>query len=69
MCEKYAVRPSDILDTDNELFDNEKIYLDYLISVARSEEASKTMDTNSPEYEEHLNRMKKTKGVKNRESL
>ena len=67
MCEKYAIRPSDILDTNNELFDNEKIYLDYLISVARSEEASKTMS--GTELQEHIERMKKTKGVKNRESL
>lgn len=69
ICERFCLRPSDLVDANNDLYDNEKIHLDFLTAIARSEEASTTMDVNSPEYAEHLERMKRTKGVKNRDLL
>jgi len=52
--EKFNLRPSDLLDTNDELYDNEKIHLDYLVAIARSEEGSKTMS--GEELESHLRR-------------
>lgn len=59
ICERFGLRPSDLVDTNNELYDNEKLHLDFLTAVARNEEASKTMD--NEELGEHMQRVEEMK--------
>ena len=55
VCERFGLRPSDLLDEYRDLSLMERIYLDFLVATARSEEGSKTM--NSAELQAHLARM------------
>jgi len=55
VCEHFGLRPSDLLDEYRDLSLMERIYLDFLVATARSEEGSKTM--NSAELQAHLARM------------
>ena len=43
VCERFGLRPSDLLDEYRDLSLMERIYLDFLVATARSEEGSKTM--------------------------
>ena len=54
VCERFGLRPSDLLDEYQDLSLMERIYLDLLVATARSEEGSKTM--NSAELQAHLAR-------------
>ena len=55
VCERFGLRPSDLLDEYRDLSLMERIYLDFLVATARSEEGSKTM--NSAELQAHLARV------------
>jgi len=55
VCERFGLRPSDLLDEYQDLSLMERLYLDFLVATARSEEGSKTM--NSEELQEHLRRV------------
>ena len=55
VCERFGLRPSDLLDEYQDLSLMERIYLDLLVATARSEEGSKTM--NSAELQAHLARV------------
>ena len=55
VCERFGLRPSDLLDEYQDLSLMERIYLDLLVATARSEEGSKTM--NSVELQAHLARV------------
>jgi len=59
VCERFGQRPSSLWDTENELTDMEKIYLDYLILIVRSNEASQTLDPR--EIEGHIAKIKNKK--------
>jgi len=55
VCERFGLRPSDLLDEYRDLSLMERIYLDILVATARSEEGSKTMDAD--ELQAHLARV------------
>jgi len=55
VCERFGLRPSDLLDEYQDLSLMERIYLDFLIATARSEEGSKTMT--GAELQAHLARV------------
>ena len=63
VCERFGLRPSDLLDEYRDLSVMERIYLDFLVATARSEEGSKTMS--GPELQAHIARMEelRRKGV------
>ena len=55
VCERFGLRPSDLLDEYRDLSLMERIYLDFLVATARSEEGSKTMT--GAELQAHLARI------------
>ena len=55
VCERFGLRPSDLLDEYQDLSLMERIYLDFLVATARSEEGSKTMT--GAELQAHLARI------------
>ena len=55
VCERFGLRPSDLLDEYRDLSLMERIYLDILVATARSEEGSKTVS--GAELEAHLARV------------
>ena len=59
VCERFGLRPSDLLDAYRDLSLMERIYLDFLVATARSEEGSKTMS--GEELESHLARIEEMK--------
>ena len=59
VCERFGLRPSDLLDEYQDLSLMERIYLDFLVATARSEEGSKTMT--GAELQAHLARVEEMK--------
>jgi len=55
VCERFGLRPSDLLDEYQDLSLMKRIYLDFLVATARSEEGSKTMT--GAELQAHLARV------------